>query len=174
MRRPTSTQAGFTLLELTGALMIISTLAVILGSAAFDRIQEARIDSSIAEARTVVRACEIARRKVLSTLVVGGITTHTYPTMAAWSSTATLQSKLSVAHKLPATNDLGTAVLVKFDSARCYVAVDLPFLQDGYGGFETETVGGKTRVIVTIPRRIATQANWVTQQKQFLHLEDTR
>ena len=167
-------QAGFTMVELAFVVLIICFLAALLGIAVQDTLLSTRASASIEQAKTVLRACEVARRKVLTTTVVNGVATHTYPSMSTWSSTQVLQSKLTDDYKLPDKNDLGTSLLVRFDSARCYVAVDLPFLEDNYAGMETQTVNGKTRVIVTTSRKGATGADWVSDQKKFLHLEDTR
>jgi len=174
MTKPFSAQSGYTLVELCFVLVVLGLIAGAVGAGLADRIQEARITSSIEQARTILRSCELARKKVLGSSVSGGIATHTYPTLSSWSPTSALQEKLSTDHKLPVTNHVRSEILVKFDSARCYVAVDLPFLQDGYGGFETETVSGKTRLIITSPRRVSNGTRWVTQQKKFLHLEETR
>lgn len=167
-------QAGFTMVELAFVVLLVCFLAALVGIAVQDTLQATRVSSSIEKARTILRACDVARRKVITTTVANGVATHTYPTMPTWSSTQVLQNKLTANYQLPAKNDLGTDFLVKFDAARCYVAVDLPFLEDGYGGMETQTVNGKTRVIVTTSRKGATGADWVSGQKKFLHLEDTR
>ena len=162
------------MVELAFVVLVICFLAALLGIAVQDTLLSSRVNASIEQARTVLRTCEVARRKVLTTTVVNGVASHTYPSMTTWATTDVLQNKLSGDYKLPDKNDLGTSVLVKFDSARCYVAVDLPFREDNYAGMETETVNGKTRVIVTTPRKGATGADWVSEQKKFLHLEDTR
>ncbi len=167
-------QSGFTMVELSFVLLVISFLAALLGIAVQDTLLASRVNASIEQAKTVLRVCEVARRKVLSTTVVNGVATHTYPSMSTWASTQVLQSKLTHDYKLPDKNDLGTSLLVRFDAARCYVAVDLPFLEDNYAGIETQTVNGKTRVIVTTSRKGATGADWVSDQKKFLHLESTR
>ncbi|MCT8162753.1 type II secretion system protein (plasmid) [Pseudomonas fulva] len=168
-------QAGFTLIEIVIALAIIAVLAVAVLPPSLERLTEAKIEASLGQARTVLQVCDIARTKVLSTTVdSSGKYTHTYASMPAWSTTATLQSKLTADYNLPADNPLGTKIMVKFDSARCYVAVDLPFLQDNYGGYVTETVGGKTRVIVSTRTKNSAYPAWVVNQKRMLHDEETR
>jgi len=174
MSRSLSGQTGFTMVEFCFALAIVGVVVGAIGAGIADRIQESRITSSIEQARTVLRSCEIARRKVIGTTVTGGVASHTYPALSSWSPTSALQARLATDHKLPVTNHIRSEILVKFDAARCYVAVDLPFLQDGYGGLETETVSGKTRLIISSPRRLSNGTSWVTQQKRFLHLEATR
>lgn len=168
-------QAGFTLLEIVFALAIIALLSVAVLPPSVERVTEAKIEASLGQARTVLQVCDIARTKVLGTTVdSSGKYTHTYASMPTWSTTATLQAKLSADYKLPADNALGTKIMVKFDSARCYVAVDLPFLLDGYGGYVTETVGGNTRVIVSTRTKNSAYPSWVVNQKRMLHDEETR
>ncbi|MDF5940698.1 hypothetical protein P4198_02295 [Pseudomonas aeruginosa] len=100
--------------------------------------------------------------------------THTYGSLTNWSKTADLQNLLSADYRLPATNPLGSNILVKFDSQRCYVAVDLPFKEDNYGGYTTENVGANTRIIITTRPVQSSSSAWVTYQKRILHEETTR
>lgn len=168
-------QAGFTLIEIIVALAIIALLSVALLPPSFERVTESKIEASIGQAQSILQVCDIARTKVLTTSVDGsGRYSHTYASMPNWSTTATLQTKLANDYNLPADNALGTKILVKFDAARCYVAVDLPFLQDNYGGLVTETVGGKTRLILSTRPRNAAYPSWVVNQKRMLHDEETR
>lgn len=170
----TANEAGFTILEVVIVLAVLAMLAIF-SLPALESIREARVEGSVEQARAVLQVCDIARKKALTSQIdAKGVTTHTYPAITDWSPTSTLQSKLERDYRLPDKNALGTQILVKFDAKRCYVAVDLPFLQDKYGGFETQTVSGKTRIIVSTRSVVSTSPSWVIQQKRFLHQEETR
>lgn len=170
----TTKEAGFTILEIVVVLAILALLAIF-SLPALESIREARVEGSVEQARAVLQVCDIARKKVLTSQTdANGVTSHTYSAITNWSPTSTLQSKLERDYRLPDKNALGTQILVKFDAKRCYVAVDLPFLQDEYGGFETESVSGTTRIIVSTRTIVTTSPSWVNQQKRFLHQEETR
>ncbi|MGE8065115.1 type II secretion system protein [Pseudomonas sp. NPDC089569] len=167
--------AGFTLVELAVVLAILGMLSMVIMSDVFDRMQQGRADAAIEQARSVLQVCEVARKTVLSSAInAQGVMIHTYPSLPNWSPTQDLQGLLSQNYDLPAKNAVNTDILVKFDSARCYVAVDLPFLQDNYGGLETVTINGKTRVVVSSKPVRSVSPIWVTSQKLNLNGETTR
>lgn len=167
--------AGFTLVELAVVLAILGMLSMMIVPNVFDRMQQARTDAAIDQARAILQVCEIARKTVLSSAMnAQGVMVHTYPSLASWSSTQTLQGLLGKNYDLPYKNALRTDFLVKFDSARCYVGVDLPFRQDNYGGFETVTVNGNTRIILTSKPVRSVYPGWVITQKRSLNGEVTR
>jgi prepilin-type N-terminal cleavage/methylation domain-containing protein len=173
--RSRDAQAGFTLLEIIFVLAIMAILSTAILPPVLERITEAKVEGSIGQAQMILQICEIARTKVLATSVdARGRYTHTYGSLDNWASTTVLQSKLTTNYDLATKNALGSQILVKFDAARCYVAVDLPFLQSDYGGYSTETVGGKTRVIVTTRIKNSSYPSWVVNQKRILHDEETR
>ncbi|MDF5950393.1 prepilin-type N-terminal cleavage/methylation domain-containing protein [Pseudomonas aeruginosa] len=118
---------GFTLIELAVCLVIVAVMTVALLPGAMEKYQQGKINSSIEQARNLIPVCEIARTKAVSSTVGANLkVTHTYGSLTNWSKTADLQNLLSADYRLPATNPLGSNILVKFDSQRCYVAVDLP------------------------------------------------
>lgn len=166
---------GFTLIELAVCLAIVAVMTVALLPGALEKLQQGKIDTAISQARNLIPVCEIARKKAVSSTVGAyNKVTHTYGSLSNWSPTSSLQSRLSADYRLPATNPLGTTIQVKYDEARCYVAVDLPFKEDNYGGFTTETVGGNTRIIITTRPDQNANSAWVSDQKRFLHEETTR
>lgn len=168
-------QKGFTLVEISIVLGVLALIAIVMMPKVFDRLQQGKIDASIEQARSIVQVCEIARKTVLSSYVdANGVMQHTYPTMPNFVSTVTLQGLLGKNYNIPVKSPLGLDILVKFDSARCYVAVDLPYLEDQYGGFETVTVNGNTRVLITTKHMSSVYPSWVISQKKTLNNEDTR
>ncbi|MGF6282088.1 prepilin-type N-terminal cleavage/methylation domain-containing protein [Pseudomonas frederiksbergensis] len=167
--------SGFTLVEIAVVLAILGLLGAAIIPNISDRMLQARAGASIEQARMILQVCESARKNVLtSTMNAQGQMVHTYPSLPNWASTQALQALLSKNYDLPVKNSLGTDFLVKFDSARCYVAVDLTFLQDNYAGMETLTVNGNTRVIVTSKPSRSVNPSWVISQKRFLSGEATR
>ncbi len=168
-------QAGFTALEIAVVLLIILLAIAVFGPGIAGMLRDAKADASIEQARTVLQVCEIARTKITTSAVdARGRYSHSYNTIPSWSDTTVLQNQLDRDYQLPALNPMGTKILVRSDAQRCYVAVDLTFLQEGYGGNETITIGGKTRVIVTArPRSLGTPV-WVLHQKRILHDEVTQ
>lgn len=168
-------QRGFTLLEIIVVLAVMAVLAAAILPPTIQRFTESKADASIEQAKLVLQVCEIARTKALSTAVDGsGRYTHTYGSLANWSSTSALQALLSKNYNLASTNPLRSQILVKFDAARCYVAVDLPFREDNYGGYQTQTVAGLTRVIVTTRQKRSGYPSWVIHQKRILNEEVSR
>lgn len=166
---------GFTLIELAVCLAIVAVMTVALLPGAMEKYQQGKINSSILQAKNLIPVCEIARTKAVSSTVGANLkVTHTYGSLTNWSKTADLQNLLSADYRLPATNPLGSNILVKFDSQRCYIAVDLPFKEDNYGGYITENVGANTRIIITTRPAQSSSSAWVSYQKRILHGETTR
>lgn len=168
-------QKGYTIIELAIAVSVVVLLTLTVTQGVYEYWREAKITASIEQARSVLQVCDIARRKVIATEVEStGAYKHDFLTLDTWSKTPQLQKDLGEDYHLPVKNPLGSDILVKFDAARCYVAVDLPFLAVDYGGYVTETIGGKTRVIITTRPLAGTSSGWVMHQKRVLHQEQSR
>lgn len=168
-------QAGFTLLELTIIIMILGVLAVMALPAIFDRLQTAKVEVAVQQARSILQACDIARKKVVSSTTAANRTvTHTYNSLLNWSTTAALQAQLSGNQRMPLKNRFGKDILVRYDARRCYVAVDLDFRLDNIGGHQTQVVNGMTRIIVSSRPKIAGNTNWVGHQKRLIQNEVAR
>lgn len=166
---------GFTVIELAVSLAIVGVLAIALLPGAMERYQQGKINSSIDQAKNLMPICEIARTKAVASTVGANLkVSHTYGSLSSWSKTTDLQNLLSADYRLPITNPLGSNILVKFDSQRCYIAVDLPFKEDNYGGYTTENAGSNTRIIITTTPVQTSSSAWVSYQKRILHEETTR
>lgn len=168
-------QSGFTLIEIMLVLMVLVLLALMAMPAIFDRLQTAKVEASVMQARSVLQSCDIARRRVVSSVTTANRRViNTYNTLPNWSTTTALQGQLAGNQRLPLKNRFGKDILVRYDSERCYVAVDLDFLLDNYGGHETQVVGGSTRIIVTSRSRAAGSTDWIGHEKRLLHNETYR
>ncbi len=170
-----SSQSGFTLLEIAIVLMVISILALLGVTAFLDRMQTAKVEGSVVQARSILQVCDMARKRVVSSVTSANRrVTHSYNALTNWSTTATLQAQLGGYQKLPAKNKFGKDILVRYDARTCYVAVDLDFRQDNILGLETQVVSGNTRIIVNSRPSATGSTDWVGQQKRVFHNEASR
>ncbi|HHX6291331.1 MULTISPECIES: type II secretion system protein [Pseudomonas] len=166
---------GFTLIEIAVCIAIAAVLTAAVLPSLMQSYQHHKIFSSIEQAKNLVPICEIARTRATGTTIGANLqATHTYSALASWSKTSVLQGLLGNDYRIPAKNPLGSDILVKFDSERCYVGVDLPFKEDNYAGYLTEAAGSNTRIIITTKLAGKSTTAWVTYQKRVLQGETTR
>ncbi|HHH9441268.1 TPA: prepilin-type N-terminal cleavage/methylation domain-containing protein [Pseudomonas aeruginosa] len=166
---------GFTLLELAVVLAIAAVLIAAVIPTLWENYQHNKVFASIEQAKNLIPVCEIARTRAISSTIGANLqTTHTYSALTNWSKTSALQNLLGSNYRLPAKNPLGSDILVKFDAARCYVGVDLPFREDNYAGYITEAAGANTRIIITTKLAGNSISSWVATQKRVLQNEVTR
>lgn len=170
-----SNQNGFTLVEMTVVMAIIALLGYFLIPAVNQRLQAAKIEGAIAQAAHILQSCEMARQKVLtSTYDAANTVTHTYASIPGWSGTDVVENQVGAGLKLPRNNSFGNPILVKNDSHRCYVAVDIGFLLNNAGGYVTQTVNGNTRIVISTRPKLGAGTDWVVRQKKMLSNETTR
>lgn len=169
-------QSGFTLVEITVVLAVLAMLAAVTVPAIFDRIQSAKVEGAISQARGVLQICDLARKRVLtSTRATNLQVTHSYRTLNNFSSTTVLQSQFTATRNLPVTNAFQLPILVRYDAERCYVAVDLDFSEPNVGGHVTQVLpNGNTRIIVSSRPKLHPGSDWVGQQKRIINNEQTR
>lgn len=168
-------QRGFTLLEVIIAIAIIGLLAAALIPTIGARIEDARLQASVKQAQNVLQIVELARRKISSSsTAANGQVTHTYSSMPNWQPTSAVAVILGGSYNLPPSNTFGLPLLVRFDDKRSYVAVDLPFLEADYTMHPTQTVGGRTRIIISTDPSKYASTGWVSHQKRVMHNENTR
>lgn len=170
-----SYQSGFTLVEITVVLVIIGVLATFLTPPIAKRMEVAKIESSILQANNILQFCEMARRNVLSTSLDSRLTaTHLYATIPTWAQTDVLEAQIGAGIKIARLNPFDNPILVKNDSHRCYVGIDIGFLLDNAAGYITQTVNGKSRIIISARPKLGSSVDWVIKQKRLLNSEDTR
>jgi prepilin-type N-terminal cleavage/methylation domain-containing protein len=168
-------QRGFTLAEITVVLFIIGVLASLLTPPIMKRMETAKIESSIAQATNVLQYCEMARRNVLATSIDTKLTaTHQYATIPSWAETDVLEAQIGAGISIARLNPFGNPILVKNDSRRCYVGIDIGFLLNNAAGYTTQTVNGKTRIIISARPKLGSSVDWVIKQKKLLNSEITR
>lgn len=168
-------QRGFTLVEITVVLFIIGLLASFITPPIMKQIESAKIDSSIVQANNILQFCEMARRKVLSTTLDSRVTaTHVFATIPDWAQTDVLEGQIGAGISIPRLNPFKNPILVKNDSHRCYVGIDIGFMLDNAAGYTTQTVNGKTRIIISARPKLGTSVDWVIKQKKLLNSEVAR
>lgn len=168
---------GFTLLEIVIAISILGLLSALLIPPVFQHFETAKLQAAVAQAQTVLQVVEVARKKISSSSVVPGSAykvSHTYTTMSTWQPISVLESYVDQNYKLPDSNPFGLPILVRFDSRRAYVAVDLPFRDDLYTWHPTVLNGANTRILISTEPSKPVSGRWVTHQKRVLHNEITR
>lgn len=162
-------------MEVAVVMAIITLFSIFFVPAVFKQMQSAKVEAAIKQANNILQNCEMARRKVISsTFDVRLNVTHTYASIPNWAGTAVIEGQVGGGLTLPRNNAFGNPILVKNDSHRCYVAVDLGFLLNGDAGYETETIGSSTRIIVSARPSLGASVDWVIQQKKMLSNETTR
>lgn len=170
-------QAGFTLIELMVVLAILSLMMAFLVPMIAEPIRHSKIRGAVEQAKEIVVACNLVRLNPVSS-VRNPITlavTHTYqPQYTSWTQATTLKAKLSAEYQLPTENPFSRPYYFKLTERSCSVAVELDDLIDGWEGYETETAGTRTRIIVSNSTRSMAGPSWVQHQKQFLNGESVR
>ncbi|WGK63352.1 type II secretion system protein (plasmid) [Halopseudomonas sp. SMJS2] len=168
-------QSGFTLIEISIVVAVISLLAAFILPTAFDQLQTAKVEGSIEQANNIAYQCDIARRSPVSSARNPDFSvTHTYASLPDWSPVSALEAMLDGDHNIRSVNPFGRPFLVRFDERNCYVAIDLDFLAPGIFGQETVQVGGMTRIIVTGKARGNVSTEWVRHQQRSLYNESSR
>lgn len=170
-------QAGFTVIELMVVILIIAVLTVFLMPSIWQPIRDAKITGGVAQAKEIVSACDLLRVTPLSSTrdTSNQKVTPTYgPLYASWTDAAVLSSKLSSDYSLPTENPFGRPYYFKMTERTCTVAVELDELIDGWEGYDIETAGTRTRIVVSTPARDMAGAAWVQQQKRLLTGESIR
>lgn len=170
-------QKGFTILEMVVVFAIIAIMLAALIPLASEPIRHARINGAVAQAKEIVTACNAARVAPASTSrnATNQKVTSTYgPVYTSWTDVSVLAAKLSAGYVIPSQNPFERPYYFKMTDKTCSVAVELDGLIDGWEGHETETAGGRTRIVVSTERRSTAGPAWVQRQKQLLTGESVR
>lgn len=172
-----SSQGGFTLIELVVVSAVIGLLMWLYVPNIWEPINDAKIRGGVSQAKEIVFACDLVRVTPVSTSrdttsqkvtkVYGGAYTN-------WTDVSVLRSKLSTNYTLPTINPFGRPYYFKMTDGSCSVALELDELIDGWEGYELETVGARTRIIIGTPARSMAGPSWVKQQGRFLTGETAR
>lgn len=170
-------QAGFTLIELTITLAVIAILTWFLVPNIWQPIHEAKIRGAVGQAKEVVAACDLVRVTPVSTSrdPSSQKVTKVYgPLYTSWTDATVIKAQLSTDYAVPTVNPFGRPYYFKMSERSCSVAVELDELIDGWEGYELETVGTRTRIVVGTSVRKMAGPGWVQQQNRFLSGEIIR
>ena len=167
---------GFTLVEIVVVLAVIALLSAMAMPFVFERLETAKIEASVGQAQKVLQFVDMARVKVSGSVTSASPlkVTHTQTVIPVWQPVSAVQAILSGPYNIPTTNPFGAPILVRFDSARSYVAVDLPFSIPSFGWHTVIPNGPNSRIIVSTRPDLKGSVEWVKQQKLFLHEESSR
>ncbi|MPQ69299.1 type II secretion system protein [Pseudomonas sp. MWU12-2323] len=166
-----SRQMGFTVIELAVVLAIISIMLMCMIPVLSEPIHNAKIAGGVEQAKAIVDACNLVRVTPTSTTVnaTNLQVTNTFgPDYNSWTDVSVLKAKLSSNYSLKTVNPFGKPYYFKMSDLTCSVAVELDVLIDGWEGYELETAGAVTRIIVSVSTHNATGPAWVQQQKRIL------
>lgn len=170
-------QAGFTMIELVVVLAVIAIMTWYLVPNIWEPIHDAKIRGAVAQAKEIVSACDLVRVTPISTSrdASNQKVTKVYgPVYTAWTDASFLKTKLSVDYSMPSENPFGRPYYFKMTERSCSAAVELDGLIDGWEGYELETAGTRTRIIVGTPARSMAGPGWVQQQNRLLTGETIR
>ncbi|HBO2935302.1 TPA: type II secretion system protein [Pseudomonas aeruginosa] len=170
-------QEGFTAIEMVVVLAIIAIILAFMLPVIAEPIEQAKIRGAVSQAKEIVAACNVARvtpastSRNATTLVVSS----TYgPGYSAWTNVSVLKSRLSSDYVIPDENPFGNPYYFKMTDMSCTVAVELNRTVDGWEGYDLETAGSKSRIIVATPARSTAGPAWVQHQKRLLTGESIR
>jgi len=172
-----SRQAGMTALELVVVLAVISIVLTFMVPFIAEPIRNAKINGAIKQAREIVSACHLVRVTPISSSrnATSLKVTNTYgPDYPNWTNATVLTNKLSSGYRLETVNPFDRPYYFKMNSQTCSAAVELDELIEEWEGHEIETVGTRSRIIVSVPARSPTGPAWVQHQKRLLFGEEIR
>lgn len=119
---------GYTIIELLVVVMLVGVLFAFVTRGIASAVFDYRLDASVDEADRVLDVLERVRRSAISTAVdAEGRYTHTYPTLAAGSSIADLESLIPSGDAgVPTTSRFNTPFLVTIGADTVAVSFDIP------------------------------------------------
>jgi prepilin-type N-terminal cleavage/methylation domain-containing protein len=170
-------QAGFTAIEMVVVLAIIAIILAFMLPIIAEPIEQAKIRGAVSQAKEIVAACNVARVSPASTSrnATTLVVSSTYgPGYSAWTAVSVLKGLLSSDYVIPDENPFGNPYYFKMTDKSCTVAVELNRTVDGWEGYDLETAGTKSRIIVATPARSTAGPAWVQHQKRLLTGESIR
>ncbi|WP_121498434.1 type II secretion system protein [Pseudomonas aeruginosa] len=170
-------QAGFTAIEMVVVLAIIAIILAFMLPVIAEPIEHAKIRGAVSQAKEIVAACNVARVSPASTSrnATTLVVSSTYgPGYSAWTAVSVLKGLLSSDYVIPDENPFGNPYYFKMTDKSCTVAVELNRTVDGWEGYDLETAGTKSRIIVATPARSTAGPAWVQHQKRLLTGESIR
>jgi len=170
-------QAGFTLIELTVVMAILGIMISFMVPVIAEQILHAKIEGAVSQAKDVVAACDVARVSPAtnSRSPTTQLVTVTYGSdYLNWTDVSVLKARLSANFKVPEVNPFGFPYYFKMTSSTCLAAIQLDELIDGWQGYVTEVIAGKTWIVVSLPARRMVGPSWTKHQKRLLTNESIR
>ncbi len=170
-------QGGFTAIEMVVVLAIIAIILAFMLPVIAEPIGNAKIKGAVSQAKEIVTACNVARvtptstSRNATTLVVSTTYRADY---ASWTNVSVLKGMLSSNYVIPDENPFGNPYYFKMTERSCTVAVELDREIDGWEGYDLESAGPRSRIIVATPARSTSGPAWIQHQKRLLTGESIR
>jgi len=122
-----ASQKGFTLIEITVALVILGILVTGFIPLYNSRVADANLIAAMTEAQDIANIAEKVRSRAISTSVdANGIYSHTYGTLAADSSTSALLTLSGNSGEYKDNSPFGTPYRVNITADNATVTVNIP------------------------------------------------
>lgn len=168
---------GFTALELAITLAIVSVLLSFMIVSISEPFYRAKISGGISEAQSIVSMCNIVRVSPIST-ARDSQSLKVYATYIGrydeWTDVSVLKNHLPSTFQVPTANPFGKSYYFKLNEDSCKVALETDLVLDEWEGYEIEDSGGRSRIIISTPKRSTSGHVWVKQQSRMLSGEDFR
>lgn len=170
-------QRGFTVVELTTVIAVIAIILYVIIPLIWEPINQSKIKGSVAQAKEIVVTCNLVRVTPTSSTRESynrKVTNVFHSQYSTWTEVSVLKSLLADGQKLPSLNGLDRSFYFKMTADTCLVAVELDTTITAWEGYQIETSGGRSKIIVGVTSRHSAGPEWLGMQKRILNAEEIR